>query len=180
MRKILELANKENELIGVRTYSLELDEVIIGFVSQIEEDFFVLKEIDENVSFVGKTTIYLEDVITLFYKDRYQKRLKFLLDRKDDITIGEQTLIYAVGNQLLNNLKEILEKKNLTTFYFKDEHFATGILIELNKEHILIKNIGLEGDEDGVSCYLIDDLCGLRYNGFDEQKLSLLYNNEIK
>lgn len=177
IKKILKQAIKENDLVGIRTLSLEFDESIIGYVSEINEDSFELIEVDENAILVGKTIINFEDVYCVTYQDRYQKRLKFTLDNIEKIRLGEQILFYGNGVKLENKLQDLLKQRKVATFYFEDEHFATGFLYELNNEYLLINNIGIEGDEDGISCYSKNDLCGLRYNGFNEQNIELLFNS---
>jgi len=44
----------------------------------------------------------------------------------------------------------------------------------------MINNIGREGDDDGTSYYPIDKLIGLKYDGLEEQKIKLLYENRSK
>ena len=175
IHNILNQAIKENELIGVRTYDLEYDEIIIGKVLQIKENYFELNELDENLFWVGKTIIYFDDVMELVYKDRYQQRLMFLLKELDKIKTGRQVMINAKGERLKNYLSNLKNSKEVITFFFNDEHYETGLLKDFDNNFLYIKNIGQEGDEDGWTCFRIDDLIGIRYNGFNELKIKTLH-----
>jgi hypothetical protein len=80
-------------------------------------------------------------------------------------------------DKLAPYFNDLIENKTIATFYFNEDDYATGVVLKYDEAQIMINNIGSEGDEDGISCHYIDRLIGLRYNGLEEQKIKLLYEN---
>lgn len=174
--KILNIAFKQNELIGIRTYDMEYDEAIIGYVLQISDEFFSIRELNENIIWTGKRIIYFDEVMEVFFKDIYQEGLKILLDKMDTIKTDLQISVKARGKRLSTHLNQLLNKNEITTFYFIDEHYTTGILEKMDDNYLYIRNIGSGGNEDGWSCCRIKDLTGFRHNGVEEQRIKILYD----
>ncbi len=176
-KKLLENAIKEKSLIGIRTNSTDWGESIIGFIVGIEETFFTINEIDEYGLFIGNTIIAIQDIVNIEINDRYQKRLKFIHENSSMFKPNNRISIWKSDVELFPNFKFLNENQIITTFYFDEDDYVIGIIIKFNKESILIKNIGREGDDDGMSCYPIVKIIGLRYNSIEEQKIKLLYEN---
>ena len=173
----LKKAYKEKTLIGIRTNSLEWGEFIIGFIIKIEDSSFIINEMDEYGFYIGNTTIEIEDIIDIDFDDRYQRRLKFIHDHNSFFNINNRITIWKEGSKLVNHFKQLIEPKTIVTFYFNEEDYVIGFVLEYDKDQLIINNIGNEGDEDGISCHFIKNLMGLKYNGLEEQKIKLLYDN---
>ncbi|BEG99113.1 hypothetical protein BSYN_13780 [Bacteroides sedimenti] len=75
----------------------------------------------------------------------------------------------------LNMLKET---DKLCTFFLNEDDYVIGFLQDITEDQILIRNIGEEGDDDGVSCYYLENFIGIRIDSLAEQKINLLYKNE--
>ena len=178
-RKILENAKKNKSLVGVRTQKLDIDESIIGFVINVENPYFTINEIDENGVLIGNTTIPLNDIVNIDIDDRYQKRLKFIYDNNSILSIDKRVTIWKEESELLPHLKNLVEENKIATFYFDEENYVIGKVIEFDNDNLLIKCIGSEGDFDGISCYSVANLVGLRYDSLEEQKITLLHENKI-
>lgn len=176
-KTFLENAYKEKTLIGLRTILLDWGESIIGYVISVEELYFTINEIDEYGFFIGRTIIAIEDVINIEINDRYQKRLKFIQENNSNLNSNSQITIWKDGVNLISHLKELIEAKKITTLFYDEDDYVIGIVLQLDQEDLMIKNIGTEGDEDGISCYPIDKLMGLRYDGINEQKVKILHEN---
>jgi len=179
-KTLLENALKDKSLIGVRTSSLDWGESIIGFVTTLEESFFTINEIDEYGAFIGKTTMAIGDVINVEINDRYQKRLKFIHDNNSILKPNNRITIWKEGAELISYFKALIEDEKITTLYFDEDDYVIGVIIKYDEDCIMLKNISIEGDEDGTSCYHISKLIGLRYDGIEEQKIKLLYENRLK
>lgn len=177
IKSILQQALKEKTLIGVRTSLEDWDEVIIGFLVHLDESFLTINEIDENGYLSGNTIIKIDSIISLDYNDRYQKRLKCIYEKHSTFKPNEQITIWKEGSELIIHFKNLIESKKIATFYFDEENYVLGTLIKYDQEFIQIKNIGREGDEDGISCLHIDKLIGIKYDGIEEQKIKTLYEN---
>lgn len=177
IKPILQQALKEKTLIGIRTNLEDWDEVIIGFLLKLDESFLTINEIDENGYLNGNTILKIDEIISIDYDDRYQKRLKCIYDKHSTFNLNEQNTIWKEGSELIMHFKDLIESKKIVTFYFDEENYALGILLKYDQEFIQIKSIGREGDEDGFSCFHIDKLIGIKYDGIEEQKIKTLFEN---
>ncbi|WP_353334312.1 hypothetical protein [Bacteroides sedimenti] len=70
------------------------------------------------------------------------------------------------------------ETDKLCTFFLNEDDYVIGFLQDITEDQILIRNIGEEGDDDGVSCYYLENFIGIRIDSLAEQKINLLYKNE--
>ncbi len=176
-KNILEKAYDEKSLIGIRTNSQEWGESIIGFIVEIDESFFIINEIDENGFLIGNTQIAIEDVINIDIDDRYQKRLMFIYDNSSKFSINNRVTIWKEGKELLPHLKMLIENGKIATFFFNEDDYVTGQILEYDESYVMFKNIGREGDDDGFSYYPLDALIGVRYDSVEEQKIEILHEN---
>jgi hypothetical protein len=175
---IFKNAFNNKSLIGIRTHSQEWGKSIIGFIVKLDDYSFTINEIDEYGYYIGHTTIKVEEVINIDIDDRYQRRLKFIHDHISIFNINNRITIWEEGSKLLPYFNELKERKTMITFYLNEDAYLTGSILNYDKNEILINNVGREGDEDGISCHYINDLIGLRYNSLEEQKITLLYENQ--
>jgi hypothetical protein len=180
MKIVLESAIRDGILIGLRTDDQESDESIIGFGTELKESMLTLNEVDEYGSLIGKTVIHINSIISIDLRDRYQERLQFIHDQKSNFDPNKRVTQWGSGSELITSLGFLTEEKIISTFFFENDEYSVGYLESYNSETFLINNIGLEGDDDGTSCYLIDRLVGIRYNGLEEQKIKLLHDHRRK
>lgn len=176
-KNIVKKAFKEGLLLGVRTHLLEWGESIIGFIANVEEPFFEINEIDEYGFFIGKTKIQFDSVINIDIEDRYQKRLLFIHENNANFDINKRVTVWVDGKEIINQIKSVKEQNKIATLFLNEEDFVIGFILEYDKEYVMIKNIGVEGDEDGFSCYPISKIEGIRIDGLEEQKIQLLFDN---
>jgi hypothetical protein len=178
MKKILtEEAIKEKHLIGIRTKSINWNESIVGFIVKVTDLDITINEIDKYGAMIGQTIINLDDILNIDVNDRYLKRLKFIYDNKSIFDYNNRITIWKNNNELFSYIKKLIKEEIITTFFLEDDEYVIGIPIEVNKEYIKIKCVGDEGDDDGISYYLINNLIGLRYNSIEEQRIKILYDN---
>lgn len=179
-KALLEKAYKEKSLIGIRTNLLDWDESIIGFIVTLEESCFTISEVDEYGFSIGQTIIELDDVITVVTNDRYQKRLKCICENNSVFNPKNRFTVWKAGSDLIPYFNLLIENNKIATLYFDENEYVTGVIIKFDTNYLLINNIGREGDEDGLSCYPIDNFIGLRYDGLEEQKIKLLHESRSK
>jgi len=176
-QEILDDALKLKSLIGIRTNGEDWDELIIGFVTELNDLSLTINEIDRNGLLSGSAIILLDNIISLDYSDRYQKRLKFIHENCASLNPNKQIAVWKGGAELTDHFNSLIQSKKIATFYFDEENYVLGIILNFDLDYVLIKNIGREGDEDGTSCHLINKITGLKYDGMDEQKIKMLYEN---
>ncbi len=176
-RSVIESTYKNKSLIGIRTNMIEWDETIIGFISDLGESYLTIDEIDEYGLGIGSTHIALDDVISIEIDDRYQKRLLHLQKNSSKLEVKRRTTIWKEGEELILHFQELIKSKCIITFYFDEDNYIIGLLTKYDDTYIEVKNIGDEGDEDGVSYHPINKLIGVRYNSIQEQKIGVLHDN---
>ena len=177
IKKILRNAVEDKSLIGIRTKDLEWGQTIIGYIINLDGDSFTINEIDEYGALIGKTIIEIVDVLHVETNDRYQRRLKLIFENRLMFNPNNRVTIWKVGKKLEPYFKILKEENILSTFFLNEDDYIIGFLLDFTENYISIKNIGDEGDDDGVSCYRVENFIGLRYNGLSEQKTKLLYEN---
>lgn len=175
---ILQNARKKNTLIGIRTDREDWDESLIGFVTDLDDRSVTINELDKDGTLIGNTNILLIDIISLDFDDRYQRRLKLIHDSRSLLDANSQVTIWRTGEHLSDQLNLLIKNGNIATLYFQEDNYVLGIVKAFDLNYILIHNVGVEGDDDGESCHLIDNLIGIKYSGIDEQKVSILYKNK--
>jgi hypothetical protein len=177
MRKILKKANEDKSLIGIRTKELEWGQTIIGYIVNLDGASFTINEIDEYGSLIGNTIIEIVDVLHVETNDRYQRRLKLIFENRLMFSPNNRVTIWKEGTKLVPYFKILKEENILSTFFLNEDDYIIGFLQDFTENYISIKNIGDDGDDDGESCYCVENFIGLRYNGLSEQKTKLLYEN---
>lgn len=176
-KTFLKGALKNKNLIGIRTVEHDLDETTIGFLISVDDNCFTINEIDPFGFFIGLTTILFDDVINIDINDRYLRRLHFIFENKNLFDRNKKISIFKKGYELVPYFDFLIKNNLITTFYFNEDNYLIGILLEYDNCLMKVKCIGNEGDEDGESIYQIEKLSCLRYNGIEEQKIQLLFEN---
>jgi hypothetical protein len=178
INNILQNALKENALVGIRTDREDWDESLIGFITGLDDQSVTINELDKDGVLTGSTIILLADIVSLDFDDRYQQRLRLIYDSRSLIESNNQVTIWRTGSDLSDYLDLLVKSKNIATLYFDEDNYVFGIVKAFDSNYILIHNVGIEGDDDGESCHLIDNLIGVKYSGIDEQKITILYKNK--
>jgi len=177
MKKIIENALKNNQLIGVNTVDLEWDESIIGFITKIDKTSFIINEIDEYGRLIGYTTLRFESIVKLEYGDRYQNRLAFLYENASSFDSKIRNTYWLENEPLYQQISNVEFKKSILTLFFDDNEYVTGFIESIDEKITIFKNIGSEGDEDGYSCFKTENILGFRVNDLNEQRIKLLFEN---
>lgn len=177
IKDILKKTKEKKDLIGIRINEDNWDEVLIGFIEQINASTIILNEIDENGISTGYTTIPMDCILRIDLDDRYQKRLKFIYDNRKNLDSKNQVTILNNSKELIKNIDGLINRKSICTLYFDEDQYVTGIILKKDSHYLLVNNVGDQGDDEGISYYRINNLVGLKYNGIDEQKIALLQKN---
>lgn len=174
MIKVLKDKLEEKSLIGIRTINQDWDEVIIGFIKSIDGKNLILDEIDQYGKPLGETIIANADILSIEFDDKYQKKLKSLLNSSFPFESENQVTIWNKAKDLKNVILELIEKDIITTLFFDEDYFITGKINEYNDKYVLVNNLNSSGEDDGYSIHLIEKMIGIRYNGKEELKIKFL------
>ena len=176
IKKLLNQFFIEKRLIGIRTKEIEWDELIIGYITDVSDQYFNINEIDEYGFPIGYTTIHIEDVCNIAYDDVYINNIQFLHENNVNFDVSKKVTLWKKFNDLIDHM-EILKKSNkIIKLYFEDDIYVIGKILSFDDEFILISGIDTYGENDGFYCYYANTLEGLTYDGLEEQKIELLYN----
>lgn len=178
INKFLKKALDEKTLIGIRTKKLEWGQTIIGYIVDLDATCFIINEVDEYGILIGKTLIMISDILHIECNDRYQKRLQFISEKGSIFDRNSRVTIWKEGKSLLSDLKALQGSDKICTFFLNEDDYIIGFLIDITDDQILIRGIGDEGDDDGISCYYIENFIGLRYDSLVEQRIKLLFENQ--
>jgi len=177
-QNVLKKAFEEKTLIGMRTNREEWDETIIGFITELDELSLTISEVDKYGFDIGQTQIEIDDIIHIDVDDPYQRRLSYIINNRFVFDRSKTKTLWRKGEALLSCIHPLIEEKKIVTLYLEEDEYITGIILEYERPYIMVRCIGRDGREDGVSYYPIDNLTGARYDGLEEQKIKLLYEND--
>lgn len=179
LKKLLRDAHKARKLVSVRLKKHSYDVAEVGFVKKIEQDSFFMKSLDRHGNVDGEKVLRFQDIIHIDYNDRYAIRLlkmyKSKLFKKKPVA---KTVSKSARN-LAEKFNQLIANETLCTFNFHD-YWVTGILVAFTDEGLFVKNIGIEGDEDGQSYHSRDKFINLKYAGIEEIRTAFLYKNRAE
>ena len=169
---------EQSKIISITTKDIEWDQSIIGYISQLDEDCLTIDELDECGTYIGNITYMISDIRCVQIDDKYMRDLQVVHDNRSEFNPQKRVTIWKAGKKLIPHFKTIKENDEITRFFFEEDNFVIGLVLEFDNDFLVIKNIGQDGSEEGITCYQVDDIIGLRYDGLAEQKIKLLYRKK--
>lgn len=169
-------AKKQKKLISLNLNQDDPEKVIIGFVEDVKGNFVRLKEISIEGLEDGTSVHKLTDIYATTLDDRYNRRLEFLYKRKS-LPSSNVVVTNKYNHMILDVLFTSMKKSQVTTIGFVQGYTVTGYVKKMDKRSISIMCIGYEGDYDGVSSFLIDDIDSASIDSVDNRKTDLFYKN---
>jgi len=171
----------QKKLIDVCLKKIDWSKRHIGFVEKYEpNNFLVMKELDQYGRVIGFREILFKNIKSIEYGGIYEKNLETIYFGN----IWEKKKTYPRYIKDLRPdkgrlIKRLIDTQTVCTFFFKD-NYVIGILQEVSKDQLLIKNISFFGVEDGISSFYIKSLTQIRYNGPLEIRVDFLRKYNIK
>lgn len=178
IKDILKEAYDKKNIIGVTTKIIDWDESIIGYIVEIDDTYFTINELDEYGTFIGNTTIAFNDVCHVEPDNWYMRNLLLIQEKNLIFNPNTRITVWKEGKELEKHFQYIKDNSKITRFFFEDDNFVIGIVLKFDNNFLLIKKIGQDGSEDGITCYQVNDIIGLRYDGIEEQKIRLLLGSK--
>jgi len=167
--------HEQKKIISITTKDIEWDQSIIGYITEINDDFLTINELDRYGMYIGNVTYKISDILCVQLDNKYMRDLQITHESRSIFNPEERVTIWKTGTELIPYFKTIKENEKITRFFFEEDNFVIGIILYFDDGFLAIKNIGEDGVEEGISCYSISDIIGLRYGGLSEQKTKLLY-----
>lgn len=179
-KDILRKAYDEKKMIGITTQDISWDESIIGYIIDIDETYFVINEIDEYGIYIGNTIIEIKNVTHVETNNWYMNNLQLIQEKGVTFNPNLRVTIWKQGGNLKKYLEYLKINNQISRFFFEEDNFVIGEVLEFNNEFVFINNIGQDGSNEGKTCYQLEDIVGLRYNGLEEQKIKFLIDLKCK
>ena len=176
--KILKNAYEQKKMVSITTKEIEWDQSIIGYITGLDEKYLTIVELDEYGTFIGSITYMINDILCVQLDDEYMRDLQIAHENRSVFRPNEQVTIWKIGKDLIQHFKIIKESEEITRFFFSEDNFVIGLALDFDDDFLVIKNIGQDGAEEGITCYRINDIIGMRYGGLSEQKIKLLYRKK--
>jgi len=176
IHNILKTAFEQKKLVDINIYELEDEDSIIGYITEINDKSFKIKEIDKFGYFDGNTIYSVDKIKNISLNNWYLNGLQIIINNVNKLNQDNRVSIHKNGKELISHFKNLKEKEIMTMLFFKKDDYELGIILDFDENYLLFKDIGQDGIELGITCYCIDDIIGLRYNGLGEQKTKLLYD----
>jgi hypothetical protein len=178
IQNILKNAFKKKILIDIVMNENEDEESIIGYIVEVDKDYFTINEVDKNGHSNGNTIYNISEIKTISTNNWYLKNLKILIENNNSFNKNLRTTIWKKGKCIIPHFSSIKESQIITMFFFENDDFEIGILLDYYNDYFTLKNIGQDGREYGITTYRMENIIGLQYNGLGEQKTKILYDKK--
>jgi len=177
LTNILQTAYKQKKIVDINIYEPEDEDSIIGYITEINGECFTIQEIDRFGNLNGSTIYAVDRIKNISLDNWYLLGLQIIIDNNDKFNQDNRVTIHKKGKELTSLFKNLKENEIMTMLFFTEDNFELGIILDYDKNCILLKDIGQDGIQLGTTCYQLKDIIGLRYNGLGEQKTKILYDN---
>ena len=178
LKQFLKNAQEQQKLVDINIYDDE--ESIIGYITDVNDNYFTIKEIDKFGYSTGNTVYKIDSIKDLSSDNWYLQCLKIIIDYNNNFSQDNRVTIYKKGKELISHFNYLKENEIITVLFFDEDNYELGLILDFDKDFILLKDIGQDGSELGTTCYRINEMTGLKYNGLGEQKTRILYEAKHK
>ena len=166
IKKLLLQSFNEKTLIGIQTPEIEWDESIIGYITELNDQYLTLHEVDEYGSCIGYTTISINDIGHIEVDDQYTNDLQFIFENKIKFDIDKGVTTWKKGEDLVEYLKSIKSINKIITFFFEEDIYVIGVISDFNDNSILIKNIDKRGNDERSEERRVGKECRSRWSPY--------------
>lgn len=177
LKEILRAAKENNRFIGIWIYG-ENDGFWSGYVHDFTDEFVVIKHYTKFGIYDGLIVERIDNIESIDFEDDYSEGMEYiiansnLLEKETEIEVQ----IHEIENWQYEILSPyILNENVMVKLQIARDNTYTGFVKEIDKEFIVLKNIGSNGEDHGKSIYKITDISSVRLNDLECRKRLLLY-----
>jgi len=175
IQNLLKNAYEQKKLVDINIYEPEDEDSIIGYITEVDDVYFTIKEINKFGNADGISIYPVEKIKNISLDNWYLRNLQVIINTNSKLNQDNRVTIYKNGKELNPYFRNLKENKIMTMLFFKEDDYELGIILDYDENFISFKDIGQDGVELGITCYRLNDITGLRYNGLGEQKTQILY-----
>jgi hypothetical protein len=176
LQTILMSAYELKKIVDINVYETE-EESVIGYITNVSAEHFTIKEVDKFGNSNGSTTYAVDKIKNISLDNWYLRSLQIIIDNHKKLNQDDRVTIYKKGKELTLQFKYLKENNIMTMLFFEEDRYELGFILDYDENFILFKDIEQDGSVLGITCYRINEIIGLRYNGLGEQKTKFLYDN---
>lgn len=174
LQKTLIDAYKHKKIADINVYGEE--DSIIGYVTNIDEEHFTVEEVDKFGNTNGSTTYAIAKIANLSLDNWYLRSLQIIICNRDKLNEEKRITIHKDGKKLLSEIEYLKVNEIIVMLFFEEDQYELGFILDYDENFILLKDVGQDGCVLGITCYQLNEVVGLRYNGLGEQKTRMLYD----
>jgi hypothetical protein len=169
--KYLKLAKEKNKLVSIRSSQEGDDKFSVGTILGINDATINIKAINPKGLPDGIFTIQTKDLYGIDINDMYIRKLELRANESKEIYKDMPAPSFFSEDNI--DIRRILVKANevrqLIHLNFYRDMGLYGFIIELNNDEFVIEVYTENGNYDGKSVYLIDDIKNINWDDEDNR-----------
>jgi hypothetical protein len=172
--KYLNKAKENNKLVAIRTNIENADKFSVGYVLGLNDETISIKAINPQGLPDGIFTILTKDLYGIDLDDIYIRKL--VIREKDYKKIFSDIPAPSFFSDFDVNISKILLKaidsRQLININFYRDIGLYGFINEMNEEEFVIEVYNEDGEYDGTSVFLIEDIKNIIW---DDENIRLIH-----
>ncbi len=176
-----ELSEYKRDGILVEVYEddRDLSKFYAGYIVACDEDFFIMSLISPRGRFDGFMLQEVRSIVSISHSTKYLKQLIAIKNHHNtEIKFQEFD-----GSDLLFGLLDYAQSNNRIVIIelLSNSKLTSGYIIKLDDEKCTVRQIAEDGDSDGDSTVLLDDITQVNCESESSVELEILarYQNSI-
>jgi hypothetical protein len=117
IKKLLTEALKQKKIISITTKDIEWDQSVIGYITEINDSYFTINEIDEYGTFIGNMIYEINNVLCVQVDDWYLRNMQIIHGNVSMFNPNLRVSVYKKGKELITHFKYLKKNKKITTFF---------------------------------------------------------------
>ena len=178
LNSILLRSQGNKEIISIWQYDSDKGS-IVGYVTEISEDYVGIKKFTSFGKQDGIIFIRIANIKNIDFNDDYTKVMECLIEYSDIIDKSNDFSI-SLNNSENWQYEAIFQlqkaKNQIVSFEINGTEFFTGFIKEISEQDFILICVGKNGEDQGKSIFKIEDITEVRVNDIDDRRRLLLYN----
>jgi hypothetical protein len=180
--EIINSAKQDKNLVAIYTDKDDTNTFSVGYIiDQIDEGLF-LHSIDTNGFDDGLMFMCLSDIYLLESGTTYLENLKIVNNENPKFNDYNSFILKRNhDNSIISDfLDKCLSDKKLVTVSLYFGKGLTGFINRISDDQVVLDSITLEGENDGVVCFKMEEINRIYFDGIDQRRISILFNIKNK
>lgn len=182
-RDALETAQKRDELVCLYRDGGNLRSFAVGSVYAVGLEDYSLREVTPEGLPDGESVGRIEDIIRIDRETRYARQIALLMESRELFDVKDPTPLRPepkAGNCLVDALGKAAAEKLVAHLWIdteEDDDSVYGVVQRTTESHVELDLLTEDGEPDGTAVFLLDDVAGLRVDGYNERRIALYWKH---